>query len=84
MSHELPIDWRNRIEVIMADQIGALGAFILGDVLESTGFGEREPSLREALHVFEVLKKELPSQMHGGEAEREILRILIGNPGGAR
>jgi len=59
MSHELPADWRNRIEGIMADQI-------------------------EALHVFEVLKKELPSQMHGGEAEREILRILIGKPGGAR
>ena len=45
--------------------------FIFGDVLDSTGFDEREPSLREALHVFEVLKKELPSQMHGGEAERE-------------
>lgn len=84
MSHELSADWRSRIEAIMADQIGALGTFIFGDVLENTGFSERDPCLREALHVFEVLKKELPSQMHGGEAEREILRILIGNSGGAK
>ena len=81
MSHELPADWRSRIEGIMADQIGALGTFIFGDVLDSTGFGEREPSLREALHVFEVLKKELPSQLHDGEAARQILRALFGDHG---
>jgi len=81
MSHELPHDWRDRIEAILADQIGALGIMIFGDVLASTGFSEREPSPREALHVFEVLKKELPSQLHDGEAARQILRALFGDHG---
>jgi hypothetical protein len=81
MSHELPADWRGRIEAILADQIGALGPIIFNDVLESTGFSDREPSLREALHVFEVLKKELPSHLQEGEVPSEILQYLFGKHG---
>ena len=81
MSHQVPADWRDRIEVLLADQIGALGSLIFGDVLASTGFAEREPNLHQALHVFEVLKKELPSQLQDGELTREILRVLFGEHG---
>lgn len=84
MSHEMPADWRIRIEAVLADQIGALGTLILDDVLASTGFLDREPNMREALHVFEVLKKELPSQLQDGEAAREILRVLMGRHGGTK
>jgi len=84
MSHELPADWRDRIEAILADQIGALGSIIFGDVLAATGFVDREPTLREVMHVFELLKKELPSQVQDGEVAREILQVLFGEHRGTR
>jgi hypothetical protein len=81
MAHQVPANWRSRIEALLADEIGALGSLIFGDVLASTGFVDREPNLHQALHVFEVLKKELPSQLQDGELAREILRVLFGEHG---
>jgi hypothetical protein len=81
MAHQVPANWRSRIEALLADEIGALGSLIFGDVLASTGFVDREPNLHQALHVFEVLKKELPSQLQDGELAREILRVMFGEHG---
>ena len=81
MAHAVPADWRDRIQALLADEIGALGTIIFAEVLESTGFAEREPNLHQALHVFEVLKKELPSHLQDGEIAREILRVLFGEHG---
>lgn len=81
MAHVVPADWRDRIQALLADEIGALGSIIFGDVLAITGFADREPNLHQALHVFEVLKKELPSHMQDGELAREILRVLFGEHG---
>jgi len=82
MAQALHPNWRREIEEILCEHVGALGPMILEDVLVATGFGEREPSRREALHVFEVLKRELPSQVQDGRVPEQLLHIIFGNNGG--
>jgi hypothetical protein len=82
MSQALPQDWRQRIEEILCEHVGALGSMILQDVLDSTGFSDKEPTRREALHVFEVLKRELPSQLLNSNVPEQLLSILFGHQGG--
>lgn len=82
MAQGLPVHWRQELEDILREHLGALGALILQDVLDETGFREKEPSRREALHVFEVLKRELPSQVQEGHVPGQLLRLLFGHTGG--
>ncbi len=84
MSQALPQDWRQRIEEILCEHVGALGSMIIQDVLDSTGFSDKEPTRREALHIFEVLKRELPSQLLGNNVPEQLLSILFGHQGGTR
>lgn len=84
MSQALPQDWRQRIEEILCEHVGALGSMIIQDVLDSTGFSDKEPNRREALHLFEVLKRELPSQLQSKNVPEQLLSILFGHPGETR
>lgn len=82
MPQGLPLNWRQEVDGILREHLGALGAMILQDVLDETGFREKEPNRREALHLFEVLKRELPSQVLEGHVTDELLKLLFGHNGG--
>ena len=82
MAQGLPVNWRQEVEGILREHLGALGVMILQDVLDETGYREKEPNRREALHVFEVLKRELPSQVLESHVPGQLLQLLFGHTGG--
>ena len=84
MSQALPQEWRKSIEEILCEHVGALGSMIFQEVLDATGFADREPTRREALHLFEVLKRELPSQLLNTHVPEQLLSILFGHQGETR